>query len=319
MTTTPPQIESVLFPVVVADVSVSHLEIGHITTRHKAIVDKERKRVLAVVTDDYRLITNAEAIERGKALFRQVFSETTNEKMELYNVILPASRSFCHVDFTLQGYTFAPAKGDDWFPFLRVTNSYNKTKPLRFDMGFCRAICRNGMIFDPRQVTVRRYHTRGAERSDKDLAGLDLARLKAMEAHFLEKLLNLKRYAVPPAQMLPLVCKVFDLQVTSDQIAKPAAQERWKRVGQRVGQLTTQYFGDLGHNGYAALNVLTDVATRPKDIGLSEAALVHPYQARTGLWIDDFIHQIEQKSFTFEEYLASHQPSALNIEQALTK
>ncbi|WP_395143704.1 DUF932 domain-containing protein [Armatimonas sp.] len=312
-----PSLENVLFPVSLEDVFAQLANNVTLDTFHKAVVDIERKRVMTVVTDRYKLITNAEAIQRGENIFREVFSQPTIEAMELYNVITPSTRTFCHVDYTLKGYTFSFESNDKWLPFLRVTNSYNKTKPLRFDFGFCRAICRNGMIFNPKQVTIKRYHM-GTQSQAHDLAGVDLSVIKKMEVHFLEKLNNLKRFAVPPNMMLPLTCKALQIQVTEEQVNKPRACDLIKVFGTQVQKLTNQYFNELGHNGYAALNVLTDMATRPEGIGFSNTAQIHSLQSHCAFWIDDFIISIKQDSFEFPKYISDYQESAARVSKVMS-
>ena len=319
----PPNLDNVLFPVVLADVVVPNwkkpgeLFVGQLSTHHKAVIDVQRNRVLSVVTDKYRLVENREAIARGESVFKRIFSESTVASMELFNVTVPETRSFCHVDYTLKGYSFHFGSEDEWQPFLRITNSYNRTKPLRFDFGFCRAFCRNGMIFDPRQATIKRYHS-GILPDIEDLSGLDLRAIKSMEVAFIERLKRLRRYAVPPDMMLPTLCKVFDINITKEQISKPKAELRVRAFGNCVTKLTNKYFDELGHNGYAALNVLTDFATRPEHTGFSTATHMHSMQVRSALWVDEYINEIKSEDFDYQNYIAKYADSANTIRSTLS-
>jgi hypothetical protein len=173
------------------------------------------------------------------------------------------------------------------------------------------------MIFDAKKATVRRYHTSSEVGHDK-LKGINLEGLKKIEAAFLEKLHNLKRYAVPPDIMLPLACKVFDLRVSEDQLKQPRSRERARDLGRSLETLCTRYFNALGHNGYAALNVLTDFATRPTGAPFGPAGQIHSLQDRSGRWVDEFIGAIASKDFRFEAYVADHIDSANRIRQAAT-
>ena len=101
-------------------------------SRHLAVVDTEKKHVFAMVTDGYKLVTNEEAIELGRECFRTVFERVDVEDMELFNTIMPDTRSFCHMDLVHGQASYDYYDNDPWTPFLRVTNSYNRTKLLRF-------------------------------------------------------------------------------------------------------------------------------------------------------------------------------------------
>ncbi len=65
------------------------------------------------------------------------------------------------------------------------------------------------------------------------------------------------------------------------------------------------YFDLLGENGYAALNVLTDFATRPPQGGFGFSR-INTMQVRCGDWTEDFCSAIEANDFTFEDYLGEY-------------
>jgi hypothetical protein len=63
----------------------------------------------------------------------------------------PRTLSFAHIDLlnrthVLNYYDTAVGKEDPFTPFLRVTNSFNGGRALRFDMGFMRNHCSNSVI-----------------------------------------------------------------------------------------------------------------------------------------------------------------------------
>lgn len=278
----------------------------------RAIVDVQREHVFAVVRDGYQLITNQKAITLGEQCFASVFTETLSEGMEVFNITMPKTRSFCHIDYVHRSSIFEPWPNDKWSPFLRVTNSYNRTKPLRFDLGFCRWICANGMIFGDKSITFRYLHTR------HDLARTasfqtNLGDLKKLEAAFIEKLHNLKRFYVPFEVMLPLACKTFAIKVVRDDLERPKRAAQLANLKQYVNQLTGDYFARMGPNGYAALNVLTDFATRPRAY-IAPEAMVDRLQRHSAAWADDFIRHIKADNFTFEQYLGEYQETAQVLE-----
>jgi hypothetical protein len=53
-------------------------------------------------------------------------------------------------------------KDDPFTPFLRVTNSFNGARALRFDIGFMRKHCFNGVIFEEEVATIKASHSKEA-------------------------------------------------------------------------------------------------------------------------------------------------------------
>lgn len=276
--------------------------------RYKAVVDTERGSVLCVVTNNYHLVTNERAIEIGHEFFKSVFSQTTSEGMEVFNVNTPKTRSFCHIDYIHKNGSFEPWENEKWVPFLRVTNSYNRTKLLRFDLGFCRWICTNGLIFGQRGVTVRVEHSRSGMERLKSM-DLGLGGLNQLEVEFIERLKNLKRFHVPRNEMLPLSCKVFDVTAKPSDLAYPRKAIQLGEFRDAINELTVEYFEQMGENAYAALNVMTDFASRPRSF-ISPVSVMDSLQKKAGDWIDEFIPAIMNDDFAFDSYLREFKETA---------
>ena len=290
-------------PALFDDLSPS--KTGHVVIPNfSAIVDVERHHVFSVVSNNYRLITNEVAICLGEQCFCNVFSQTTASGMEVFNITLPKTRSFCHIDYFHAQSNFEPWQDDTWVPFMRVTNSYNRTKLLSFDLGFCRSICTNGVIFGKRSITFRYQHTVGNIPRTATF-NMNFGELKNFETQFIEKLHNLKRYYVPNELMLPIACRAFSIQATNETLAKPNRRDSLLGFRNHVTQLTDKYFQKLGPNGYAALNVITDIASHPVH-AISPAVMVDQLQKRCGDWTDEFISQIKDDQFKFERYLGDY-------------
>lgn len=306
--------ESVLFPVQQQPVYRSHQssysESYIKIPNFEAIVDVEKNHVFSVVTKSYQLVTNREALEMTFKAAKKVFSILNPESFEVFNIVMPGTRSFCHVDLIARNTVFEPFKNDKWVPFIRMTNSYNRTKLLSLHIGFCRWICTNGLIFGETSVKFSSMHMKGLA-PKLDRFSEDIGDIQKMETQFVERLIGLKRYHVPKDKTLPLVCKVFGIRVNPIEI-RPKRKETLIRLRDKIEELTKQYFTELGENGYAALNILTDLAIRPvSDLG--PAGLVHSYQEASGRWMRDFIKEIKKDHFDFEEYLGKEVGETANL------
>jgi len=276
--------------------------------RHQAVVDMENDHAFAVVTEDYRLVTNKQAYDLAADALKSVFDFTSMNDMACLNVIMPRSRSFCHIDLIHNGSDFEPWQNDRWVPFVRITNSYNRTRRLRFEIGFCRWICLNGLIFGSKSVEISFAHTRqlqdGMRRWQENLSDI-----KLLEKLFVAKLNNLQRFHVPASWMLPLACKVFDVRISTDTPIKPRRADELVKFRHAIADLASDYFVSMGEQGYAALNVLTDYASRPVGV-IAPETMIDGFQHKAGDWIDEFVQQIEQRDFTFEAYLGDYLKTA---------
>lgn len=280
--------------------------------RHFAVVDVERQNPFAVVTEEYELVTNKAAYDMAGEVMKKVFNTTQIGDMECLNITMPKTRSFCHIDLIHKAADFSPWEKDKWTAFLRISNSYNRTRLLRFELGFCRWICLNGIIFGSKSIEFSSAHTRrGKDKVERFVE--NIGDIRKIEAAMTEKLHQLKRYHVPEKEMLPLLCRAFDIKATEEVLQKPRRVEDLVAVREQAKALTKSYFADMGAHGYAALNVLTDYASRPTGVMAPEASM-HGLQQKAGSWMDDFITAIKSPTFSFDSYLADYRQTAEVIE-----
>ena len=284
-------------------------EVGYqALPRHFAVVDSESEYAFAVVTEDYHLVTNQQAYDLAAEALKSVFNFTALEDMACLNVIMPKSRSFCHIDLIHKDSDFEPWKNDRWVPFVRITNSYNRTRRLRFEIGFCRWICLNGCIFCSKSVEISFAHTKQFHEEMRRWHE-NLSEIKALEQLFIGQLQNLQRFRVPVRWMLPLACKVFDIKIPTDTSIKPRRVEELIQFRESITDLTSNYFRVLGEQGYSALNVLTDYASRPVGV-IAPENMIDGFQHKAGDWINDFLEQIQSREFSFEDYLGHYRTTA---------
>ncbi len=294
---------------------------------HFAIVDAENEKAFSVVTGDYELVTNQEAYDFAAKIMSQVFQATGLNDLECFNIIMPKSRSFCHIDLAKKGSEFKPWQDDKWVAFLRITNSYNRTRLLRYELGFCRWICKNGMIFGKKSIEFSSAHIRGNVSRIHNFEN-NIGLIREIEATMTKKLHHLKRFYVPQKDMLGILCKTFSIKppeppetppnkTDSDQTnAYEAQKNRAIKLRNFARSLINEYFEDMGPHGYAALNVLTDFATYPEGLtgGVNR---VHSLQTKCGEWIDEFVESIQKPDFSFDEYLGEYREYADNLNALL--
>lgn len=164
------------------------------------------------------------------------------------------------------------------------------------------------MIFGAKSIEFSYAHTkRGISRVErfKD----NIGDIKKIERHFIEQLHQLKRFHVPEDRMLAVACRAFEWDIKKTDLKTPQRLMQLQQTKKLVTELTEKYFTEMGPHGYAALNVLTDFASRPKGV-ISIEASINGFQQKATDWMEDFISQISKPTFTFDKYIGNFQTSA---------
>ena len=255
---------------------------------------------LARVSGGYRLIKNEEAIEAGRRVFSLAFGEAAARELRPINLTMPRKRTFMHADLAAESLNFALWSEDTWTPFLRVSNSYNKTQQLRFTIGVHRLICANGMIGED-GVTYTDPHRRPLDAwiedlERKPLTNFGLARFDPRGMR--ERLERLAEVAVPAPEFLAGLARALDLDPPSalDRLTAGSRRERrrrarshsaryWRRVGQHLRRLADRYRDTHGDTAFALLGAASEYASRAKAPGM-HAGRVNALQRRCGLLAD---------------------------------
>ena len=287
---------------------------AHVIPNQYALVD-DRGHTLSVVSNQYKVITNEEAYKLSDFVLKGVFSGLSLKDFECFNIYMPGTRGSCRIDLIVPNSYKEPfaEKRDKWVPFVRISNSYNKTLLLKYEVGFCRYICLNGVIYGQKGITVSFNHNETI--SSKELeneitikAVKEIGRIDDIWSIFQKKILYLKNTELSPDYWLAIFCKVFGIMIDKNNISDRKVDSLIKQ-GKSILNASKEYSEELGCNAYALMNVLTDFASFP--IGINGSTnYVHTYQHRVGNWINEFISAHRQKDFTWEKYLHDFVESA---------
>lgn len=301
-------LEEVLFDVDIVDLQTSGNLFGRYrgisVPSHKALLNQKTGEVLSVVSKNYRVLTNREALELGKKAFHDLFPLVNKDEFIPYKVITSKKKSYCIIDLVHKSVNFNVWEQETWLPFLRITNSYNRMFALSFEVGFVRKLCSNGVIFDKKTVKVKYLHTNEGIPAN---VSVDVSAFRKLEADFRNHLVNLKRFYFPSRYMFPLLCKVLEVKHTFDS-SNPfarAEEERFYRLRKDVKELSKSYFEDSGDNAFSALNVLTDVVSHQDSYkSLANFAIrANMLYLRTSDWVRTFTEEAEKRDFVLDNYL----------------
>ena len=274
----------------VSKVRVHATDSGHTFSRHWAVVSDDRREVFSIVTEDYRLVSNLQAYELGRRAFALVFGAKAAAELQLFNVTMPATRSSVHMDLTAEGLGFAPIGEDRWLPFLRVTNSYNRSRALGFTVGVCRWICTNGLIFGEQSLKLKVPHMANEDIERRLVEAFAHRRFDF--AGCADKLEKLTRLAAPAERFLAGMLEILEVKPPAKLPRNAARREGWLRLGPFLGRLGKKYHGELGANAYALVNAASEYAS-DKKAPLMSAARVDALQFRCGRWVDRILDRYE--------------------------
>lgn len=146
-------LHAVMFPVREVDV-FAEIEPGQSDRipGKKALVNDDTCRVLSVVSDRYQVLHNRTALELARKYCIAAFPNTAPANWRVFSVEAPVTGGHCHIDLEHCGqiptydWSFSEEEQDRYRPFIRVSNSYNRTCVFGIHFGLVRWACTNGMI-----------------------------------------------------------------------------------------------------------------------------------------------------------------------------
>lgn len=304
-------IDEALFPVGFADIFIEGMTESKFpepvkipVDKYRAIINQYTGDVLCVVTKDYKLITNKEAFELGKECYKKIFDIGDTKDFEVFNITTPSTKTFCHIDIIKKGYEVNIWKQEVYLPYIRITNSYNRTKSLSFDLGFCRKLCDNGVIFEKEAIRCSFYHTRQIIKEIQ----FDILpeKLDELRRKFIEYANKLSEVSVPKPKAVPLMLKILDIKFDLDKKDGELKGEikRMDEIEERAGRLAEKYYKQLGENAYAIFNACTDYATYSKSGDVNVFA--DSMQKRIGNWVEEFSEAKQMSGFSLENYIGDY-------------
>jgi hypothetical protein len=208
----------------------------------------------------------------------------------------------------------AGAPREVYGPFVRVANSYNRSRALTFDIGYLRLVCSNGMVLRDQPVRFSLNHQR---RDIGQAVRFEIPqdRLAGHRAAFQAFLAKLQACHMPATDMGDLACAALELRPPRERADSldPARGEKkqalWRTLRATVQAHTARYADELGENAYAVFNAVTDLASRPPVNPLLRRDR-HGLQRLAGDWAGSFAAQCAVPGFEVRQYLRALEAEA---------
>ena len=272
--------------------------------KHKALLNDQTKQLLSIVSKNYQVITNQQALDLGKDIFSDAFASVKKEELIPYKVVATKNLTTCHIDLIHKETKLEIWEQDTWLPFLRVSNSFNRSYALTYEFGFVRKLCSNGFIFNKKTIKFKYSHTK------KGLFGIydiDTSSLRNYERQFAGYRQNLHRFYVDQKYVLPIVLKSLNLKFKVIDNPQNRKEEReyfkYLKAKDIIKNLTNQYYKELQPTAYAVLNIMTDLVSHQQEILPFYSTHINGYYKKPAYWMDSFIQEVKKDNFNMEEYL----------------
>lgn len=285
-------LNQILFPVALKPVYIKGKRYKKLSN-YSAVSGKfdGRENIFSVVSKDYTLILNEQALLLGKSIFGKIFPDSGVEDFNIFNITYPSTRSYCYIDLINRNYVLNVWDKEVYVPFIRITNSYNKLRKLRFELGFCRKVCDNGVIFEREFVSLDYSHYKNSLYNIEKFTGeeLKIKKLKSIENRFIKYMEKLEKIRIEEKYFIPLTAKIFGLKFNTVNFS-----QRYRQIIEKqkeefliiMERLKRKYTEELGETAYSLFNTATAFANEKdfvKDVRYND------YQTKAGQWVKEIV------------------------------
>ncbi len=258
----------------------------------KALVNQLTGLVLGVVSRDYRVVTNQEAVNLARDVCEKAFPGLSSVEWEAKRAAAPRTLSYAFIDLMHRTHVLnymgsEIGKDDPFTPFLRVTNSFNGARALRFDIGFMRKHCSNGVIFEEEVATIKTSHSKEA--------------LPQMWDEFSKFLTSVRSIIMTTDQSTLALNTVLRLPAAKPEDKKPRV-EGLKALFVDLSTRLTGFRQELGSNAYAVFTPLTDIAARPPENAYFQKDR-DTIEKRSGRWLKELASRSQATGFDLNAWI----------------
>lgn len=300
-------IDDICFPVKDEKIFLKSGDKYKVASSYRAILNSDSGALISVVSKFYKLIPNTKAYEYGIKCMRELFELHKEDEIKVFNIISPKLLSFCHIDLVCNNRDFTIIK-DNYMQFVRVTNSYNTTYKLRFSVGFCRSICKNGNIFDSNSIEFNFCHTK-KENTENINFKIKKEEFQTLKKKFVRNIEYLNEIKIDSRYLFALFCKALDIKFNlngnSTALQKELAHEKLDNYQSYFYKKYEEYSKELGDNLYSLYNVITDFSSNPIEINSFYTNTYNSNQRRAGKWLFDFT-EMHKEGLNIEDYLKDY-------------
>lgn len=250
----------------------------------KAIIRVDDNKVLCFPESGRKILSNEDALNLGKRIFKKMYPEIQTEELRVFQVRYPGSLNFCQIKMVHEDINFKVYKQDSWHPYLEVINSFENGIKCNYQLGFVRKLCANGMNVG---THIQFSLEEGMHIMEE---GLDEKSRKITE-DFIAMLESLEELEISEELMVQQSLAMFS-RFTRIRPNRSSFSLDGNWLQEVVKDLVPKYSNELGTNGYAVLNVITDViSNKIPDNRFTSSAELMAISKLPQFWIQAFARE----------------------------
>jgi hypothetical protein len=189
--------------------------------------------------------------------------------------------------------------GEDHFPYLSVSYSYDAVTAIKYEIGIYRTKCINGLLLGFKSLLKLKA-------TPETIFDVELffnpCLLSTLMKEYERNVMMLKSTKMKRSEILHLVGAATGVNIINDEnkIARAADSNFIDEF--KIQGLIDRYIDELGSNAYSALNVITDLGSNYRlgkevELEISDSNNnVTTKQRLAGKWLDEMIRFIEQQN-----------------------
>lgn len=276
----------------------------------KAVVDEECWEMLSCVSPSYTLITNQWAYETGLEIARTIFN-VKNDEISFWHGELTEKRGACDMDIRVHKSLTISGVENHWFAFVRVKNSYDKSRSLAYEIGFCLETMDKrqvplGLLVPSLSLHFAANHIWMLETIEKKLWKAIDSKYHHLNvfAEFERMVQDLLSIEVVDDEILPLFCRLAKLQKLDP---TSEADRKLALIVMQIEKDSSCWIKKCGTNAYAALCAYADFASiHAKEVRFLDKP--SEFQSQLGKFVDELLEskQKEKELFSLDEFIGKH-------------
>jgi hypothetical protein len=241
---------------------------------------------------DFTFVTYKDVVCGGILRCKLLFNKPFND-LELHKLNFGRNKQWFVSEIIAKGYS-VKIDGEDHFPFLTVSYSYDAVNSIKYDIGVYRSKCTNGVIFGYKSLLKLKV-------TPDNLFDLEIwfnnCLLLALLKEYERNVVLLKRIKLDRETINQLVNMALGLDNNKHNQIERLTNRDVNFLDFSISSISESYIHELGSNGYAALNTISDLATNyrlksHKNIDSIDNTVLAK-QRLAGQWLDQFIRFAE--------------------------
>ncbi len=290
-----------LFPIFWEREDICEIPKHYLCHERFAVVREDEAYVFTTVTKGYNLVLNQEAYDLGKEVACYAFHTEENVLVGKLNELTEHGAA-CEMSIQRKEEIKQPQILDGWHAIVRISNSYNKTKSLKYTIGF-EYESGASLLFPEYTIEIKDPHSKPLddireeirEKLFKTKRGQIIVQIENV---FVQLITALKAITMSKYDMLRLFCMVYKIKISSTD--KYIIEEAYKELD-LINKIIKSYkANNFQNNAYLLLLAFGDYVYNYRSWRFGQS--LGNNQLALGKWVQKFIKETQKPGFSLHDY-----------------